>query len=188
MTASDSGVRKPGSTRRQFLLGGAVAGVAAAAAVGIDYALNSTPTAAPTPAGEPVVHGGESVAFYGAHQAGIATDAQAHGTFVALDLKPETDRDALRRLMRILTDDAARLTAGKPALADSEPEMALTPARLTVTFGFGPGLCRERGVPVCSSCLRSESTASSPSSVRVTCCCRWPVTTRRRLRTRRACC
>ena len=145
MAASDSGVRKPGSTRRQFLLGGAVAGVAAAAAVGIDYALNSTPTAAPTPAGEPVVHGGESVAFYGAHQAGIATDAQAHGTFVALDLKPETDRDALRRLMRILTDDAARLTAGKPALADSEPEMALTPARLTVTFGFGPGFVSRAG-------------------------------------------
>lgn len=147
MTTTDLGARKPGSTRRQFLLGGAVAGVAAAAAIGIDYALNSstTPAASPEPTTEPAIHGGETVAFHGNHQAGIATDAQAHGTFIGLDLKPEVDRDGLRRLMRILTDDAARLTAGEPALADSEPEMATTPARLTVTFGFGPGFVTRAG-------------------------------------------
>lgn len=147
MTKTDSGARKPGSTRRQFLLGGAVAGVAAAAAIGVDYALNSssTPAKTPSPTGEPVIHGGETVAFHGKHQAGIATDAQAHGTFIGLDLKPETDRGGLRRLMQILTDDAARLTAGEPALADSEPEMAITPARLTVTFGFGPGFIARAG-------------------------------------------
>src|SRR5690606_20457010 len=69
--------------------------------------------------------------------------AQAHGLFVALDLLEGTD---LTRMMRILSDDAARLTQGDPALADSEPELALSPARLTVTFGFGPGfVARARG-------------------------------------------
>lgn len=122
-------------TRRQFLLGGAVAGVGAAAAIGADLALNqpSTPEAAPA------LNGAETVAFYGAHQAGVATAAQAHATFVALDLLEGVDRDGLRRLMRILTGDAARLTQGASALADSEPELAVVPARLTVTFGFGPG-------------------------------------------------
>ncbi|RLP75771.1 Dyp-type peroxidase [Mycetocola tolaasinivorans] len=78
------------------------------------------------------------VDFYGEHQAGIATEPQAHCTFVALDLREDVDRAGMARLMRILTDDAARLTAGSAALADSEPELAVLPARLTVTFGFGP--------------------------------------------------
>ncbi|ALX66037.1 Dyp-type peroxidase [Microbacterium sp. XT11] len=130
--------RRIGSTRRQFLLGGAVAGAGAVAAVGVDLALNrpgSEPQVAATP-----MNGEETVPFFGVHQAGIDTAAQAHGVFVALDLHDDVDRDALTRLMRILTDDAARLTQGEPALADSEPELALSPARLTVTFGFGPGL------------------------------------------------
>ena len=77
--------------------------------------------------------------FYGTHQAGVDTDAQAHAMFIGLYLHPETDRDGLRRMMGILTDDAARLAQGVPPLADSEPELAVAPARLTVTFGFGPG-------------------------------------------------
>lgn len=143
MTAPVEGARtrRTGSTRRQFLLGGAVAGVGAAAAIGADYALNSTPA----PAAEPPLHGDQVVPFFGAHQAGIATDAQAHATLVALDLIDGTDREGLRRLMRILTDDAARLTQGRAALADSEPELAASPARLTVTFGFGPGFVARAG-------------------------------------------
>ncbi|MGO1629165.1 MAG: Dyp-type peroxidase, partial [Microbacterium sp.] len=70
---------------------------------------------------------------------GVDTDAQAHAMFIGLYLHPETDRDGLRRMMGILTDDAARLAQGVPPLADSEPELAVAPARLTVTFGFGPG-------------------------------------------------
>lgn len=128
--------RRAGATRRQFLFGGAVAGVGAAAAIGIDLALTDPP-ASPAPAVP--LNGDSVVPFHGAHQAGIDTDAQAHGTFVAFDLHPGVDRDGLRRLMRILSDDAARLTQGVPALADSEPELASGPARLTVTFGFGPG-------------------------------------------------
>ncbi|GAB2469042.1 Dyp-type peroxidase [Promicromonospora xylanilytica] len=125
-----------GPTRRQLLLGGAVAGVGAAAAIGADHALS--PTASSAAEASAPLHGPETVPFHGAHQAGIGTDAQANGLFVALDLLDGTDRADLVRMMRILTDDAARLTQGTPALADSEPELALSPARLTVTFGFGP--------------------------------------------------
>lgn len=145
MAARTEGARsgRSGSTRRQFLLGGAVAGVGAAAAIGVDYALNRQNAASPAPA-EPM-NGEQVVPFFGVHQAGIDTAAQAHGTFLALDLHETTDREGLTRLLRILTDDAARLTQGRAALADSEPELALSPARLTVTFGFGPGLVARAG-------------------------------------------
>ena len=136
--AEGARTRRTGSTRRQFLLGGAVAGAGAVAAVGVDLALNrrqETPVAPAAP-----MNGENTVPFFGVHQAGVDTDAQAHGAFVALDLHGDVDRVALTRLLRILTDDAARLTQGKPALADSEPELSHAPARLTVTFGFGPGL------------------------------------------------
>lgn len=147
MAAPDRGARRSGSTRRQFLLGGAVAGVGAAAAIGVDLALNSTSdAAAPTTPSVPL-NGDEIVPFHGIHQAGIDTDAQAHGTFVALDLRDDVDREGLRRLMRILSDDAERLTQGRPALADSEPELALAPARLTVTFAFGPGFVARASGP-----------------------------------------
>ncbi len=82
---------------------------------------------------------------YGAHQAGIATRAQAHARFLALDLRPGVDRGALVRLMRVLTEDIARLTSGRPALADPTPELAALPARLTVTVGFGLGLLTAAG-------------------------------------------
>lgn len=126
-------------SRRGLLFGGAVAGVGAAAAIGVDVLTraSASPAAVPTevPDADPAA---ETVPFFGEHQAGIDTVPQAHTTFVALDLRPEVDRAGMIRLMRILTDDAARLTGGKAALADSEPELAVLPSRLTVTFGFGP--------------------------------------------------
>ncbi|GAA3469351.1 Dyp-type peroxidase [Nonomuraea roseola] len=84
--------------------------------------------------------------FDGLHQAGIATTPQTHAVFVGFDLLPKTREEAIVRLLRLLTDDARRLAQGRPALADTEPELALTPARLTVTFGFGPGLFRAAGL------------------------------------------
>lgn len=123
----------PRPSRRALLVGGAVAGAGAAAALG-----GALGTARANVAED--LHGGETVPFYGTHQAGIETSPQAHATLVALDLLPEVGAVELRRMMQVLTDDAARLTQGRPALADSEPELAVLPARLTVTFGFGPGL------------------------------------------------
>ncbi|MGZ6790444.1 MAG: Dyp-type peroxidase [Mycobacteriaceae bacterium] len=127
-------------SRRHLLLGGAAAGIGAAGAIGIDLAVKTGLTTTATTVSAPVLNGNEITPFYGTHQAGIETAPQAHMTYVALDLAKATDSSALRRMMQVLTDDAARLTQGTAALADSEPELAVVPARLTVTFGFGAGV------------------------------------------------
>jgi dye decolorizing peroxidase len=49
-------------------------------------------------------------------------------------------------MLRLLSDDAARLTQGVAALGDTDATLAVLPARLTVTFGFGPGLYRAAGL------------------------------------------
>ncbi|GAB3120270.1 Dyp-type peroxidase [Glaciibacter psychrotolerans] len=159
----DASPGRGGLSRRRLLLGGAVAGVGAVTAIAADLALRPpAPSASGGVATEPAaesaaatsdsgsaasesLHGGNTVPFYGRHQAGIATEPQAHVTYVSLTLLDHVDRAALTRLMRLLTDDAARLTQGRPALADSEPELGTAPARLTVTFGFGPGFIARAG-------------------------------------------
>lgn len=85
--------------------------------------------------------------FYGPHQGGIATAPQSHGLFVAFDLNDggrtaagRTERETVAAILRLWTTDAARLTQGTPALADTEPELATRPARLTITVGLGVGL------------------------------------------------
>jgi dye decolorizing peroxidase len=141
---SDVGAEEPRPGRRQLLLAGTTgAGVlgVGAAAIGLDRSLRGpAPSAAP-----PALHGQDTIAFHGAHQAGIATPAPASATFLALDLREEVDREGVLRMLRLLSDDAARLTQGRPALADTEPELALEPASLTVTVGFGPGLMQRAG-------------------------------------------
>ncbi|BCT74825.1 peroxidase [Sinomonas cyclohexanicum] len=142
MTRAGQDLDRARHTRRQFLIGGAAAGAGAAAALGATRVLDAP---APASAVDPVLNGAQTIPFYGDHQAGIATPAQAHSRLVALDLRDGVDRDGLRRLMRLLSDDAGRLAAGSPALADTEPELASVPARLTVTFGFGPGFVARAG-------------------------------------------
>nr|WP_206038082.1 Dyp-type peroxidase [Rhodococcus sp. HNM0569] len=96
---------------------------------------------------EPQVLGKDVVGWGGAHQAGIETDPpQAHAAFVALDLLPHVGRPELAGIMKVWTDDIARLTSGRPALGDTEPELAASPARLTVTIGYGPGLFAASGL------------------------------------------
>lgn len=132
-----------GPTRRQVLFGGAVAGLGAMAAIGSDHLLRTRED--PSSEAAQALNGDLTIPFYGVHQAGIETPPQAHVTMLALDLRPEPDLGALRRMMQVLTDDAARLTQGVAALADSEPELAHVPARLTVTFAFGPGFVSRAG-------------------------------------------
>nr|WP_311132393.1 Dyp-type peroxidase [Nonomuraea gerenzanensis] len=96
--------------------------------------------------------------FHGAHQAGVATAPQAHAVFLGFDLRKGTRKEAIVRLLQLLTDDAARLTQGRPALADTEPELAASPARLTITFGFGPGLFAAAGVDAPVETLPAFST------------------------------
>lgn len=124
----------PGVTRRRLLTSGAAA-VGGAALVGSGYAAAraSEPESIP-----PDAAGTATEPFHGPHQAGVATATQAVGTFIAVDLASDVDVAALRRLMKLWTEDARRLTAGRPTLADTEPELALLPARLTVTVGYGP--------------------------------------------------
>ncbi|MFG1922568.1 Dyp-type peroxidase [Cryptosporangium sp. NPDC048952] len=123
-------------------VGGALVGAASATAV---TASSTDPQPAADPA--PADYGSQTVPFHGARQAGIDTPPQAFASFLGLTLKPGTDRKALGRMLRLLTDDVARLTQGRPALGDTEADLALTPARLTVTFGFGPGLYTAAGLP-----------------------------------------
>lgn len=122
--------RHAGVSRRRFVGAGAVA---AGAAAGLTAAgCGRGDAAGTTPPNEP---------FYGVHQAGVATAPQAYATLVALDLRPgHTDRSTLTSVMKLWTADAARLTQGLPALADTEPELAASPSRLTITVGFGPEL------------------------------------------------
>ncbi|MEW2359797.1 Dyp-type peroxidase [Spirillospora sp. NPDC029432] len=134
-------------TRRGLIAGGAVAAGSTLAATG-GYLAAARPGDRPAPAAPPAAAatGAATEPFHGPHQAGIATAPQTHAAFLGLDLRPGTGREALGRLMRILTDDARRLTAGRAGLADAQPELADIPARLTVTFGFGPGLFEAAGL------------------------------------------
>lgn len=120
--------------RRRLLTGGAAA-LAAGAALTRSGAAQSA--SAPTGFGiEP---------FHGLHQSGVTTTPQAHALFVGLDLRPGGGREQLAAVLRLWSADAARLTQGVPALADTEPELALRPARLTVTVGLGPAVFDKAG-------------------------------------------
>ncbi|SIN86960.1 Dyp-type peroxidase [Agromyces cerinus] len=142
-----------GFSRRHLLFGGAAAaGAGAAVALGASAAIRAGVDAAGgsaadgTGAAVSATAVGEAILpFHGVHQAGIETPPQSHAVFIALDLLPEVDAAALRRMLRVLSDDVARVTQGRAPLADTEPELAEVPARLTVTFGFGPGLVARAG-------------------------------------------
>ena len=142
-----------GVTRRGLLgaLGIGVGGLAVGAAAGYavasetDASAGGSGTAVTEPGAVPAP-GSTVVPFHGVHQAGVETPLQATATFVALDLKDDVDREALVRLMRLLTDDVERLSEGRPALADPQPELAVVPARLTVTVGYGMGLLEAAGL------------------------------------------
>jgi len=132
----------PKMSRRGLLAGGAAAVGGLAAAGGYLTGRGTAPGEAEADAAEQP----RTVPFHGVHQAGIVTPPQTHGVFAAFDLRPRTTREALGRLMRLLTDDARRLTEGRAGLADAQPELADLPARLTVTFGFGPALFDKVGL------------------------------------------
>ncbi len=142
-----------GVTRRGLLgaLGIGVGGLAVGAAAGYAVASEGDPAggdsgSAASEVGTVPVPGSTIEPFHGIHQAGVETPLQANAAFLALDLKDDVDREALVRLMRLLTDDVERLSEGRPALADPQPELAVVPARLTVTVGFGMGLLEAAGL------------------------------------------
>lgn len=149
----------PAVTRRGVLAAGGAAllGAAGGLALGISTA-PGTPTAtrpvrlaepasSPSPSATSVSSTPpvEAIAFHGVHQAGVATPPTTYQTFVGLDLRRDS-RDDAAAVMRLVTDDAARMTQGRPALADTEPEIAATPAGLTVTVGLGRTLFERLGL------------------------------------------
>lgn len=143
----------PVYSRRRLLTTSAVAALSGAAAVAVGGGIAAARTAdgtttipAGTGGGAEAEGAAATVPYAGPHQAGVQTPAQAGAAFCAFDLRPEVDAAALRRLLRLLSDDIARMTTGTPALADTAPELAAAPARLTITVGFGPDLFAKVGL------------------------------------------
>lgn len=102
------------------------------------------------------VHAGTE-AFFGKHQNGLVgpNPQQANMYFAALDINT-TRRHELIELLRRWTTMAERMTRGRKAVAGSfanhqvDPDtwdtLGLAPARLTVSFGFGPDLFTLKGM------------------------------------------
>ena len=132
-------------SRRGFLVGasastGALVVASAGAMVGASLATDAASSAAQTAVlakREPYV---------GVHQNGIELELQTFTNFVALEIKNSTDKNAMLRWMSLIAGDIARLTQGDPVIADAQPQLALGPARLTVTVGFGPNLFSKLGL------------------------------------------
>ncbi len=132
-----------GAPRRLFLLG-AGSTLAAAPAALAQSAAKERPEAA-------------IESFWGARQGGILTPPQRHTYFAAFDIAT-AKRDELIPLFRRWTAASARLCEGRIAAplpadpsqpgGDSLDALGLPPARLTLTFGFGPGLFARDGKDV----------------------------------------
>jgi deferrochelatase/peroxidase EfeB len=92
-------------------------------------------------------------AFYGRHQAGIATPAQDRLAFAAFDVTSSAVDD-LQAMLGAWAAAASRMTSGLPVgsvetLPQSPPvdtgeALGLPPAALTITVGFGPSLFDDR--------------------------------------------
>lgn len=148
VAAGGDPVAVAGLSRRGFLgrsVGLAAVGVGVGAVAGYSVAQASESSGGTATSDD---LGSQVIDFYGPHQAGIETplSLSANATLVAFDLRAGTDRAALVGLMKVWTDDAARLTAGRPALADPDSTLADVPAGLTITVGYGAGLLRAAGL------------------------------------------
>ena len=137
---SDVSAPRVGASRRRVLLSGVggVGGLVGAAVLG-----GCTRADSPDSQGA-VARAARAVArdFRGTRQSGIVDPPQPYAAFVALDLVGRPDREAVRRLLTVWTDDIDRLMAGRGTLVDQEPELAAVPAGLTVTVGVGPRVVR----------------------------------------------
>lgn len=128
--------------RRKFF------GLAGAAGLGAAIGMPSTLAAT----GNFTPSGGSSVAFYGEHQAGIATPMQDRAYFAAFKVET-TDASQLQRTLKELTSAAERMSRGLGAGAlgavsgmpeappdDTGEALDLPAARVTMTVGFGASL------------------------------------------------
>ncbi len=129
------------STRRGFLAG--TAGLMAVAGSGLGGSAIASSNGSQRPAKR------EIEPFWGDHQGGIVTPMQRHSYFAAFDLTAGK-REEVATLLRQWTAAAARMADANTAeplgqdpavpAADTGEALDLSPARLTVTIGFGAGL------------------------------------------------
>lgn len=134
---------------RRALLGGLAGSVAAVGAGAGAVAVGSrgrSPDATGGAVSGADVAAKRTTAFHGPHQPGIADPPPPFAAWVAFDLPAGTTRESLRRLLRIWTDDIARLMDGTGPLTDLEPELAAVPAGLAVTVALGPGAFKAAGL------------------------------------------
>ena len=146
-SAANDGPRR-GFTRRGLLKTAGVAGAGVGLGVGGFVAGHE---AAEASTGD----GTGTIPFWGERQAGIVTAAQDRLHFAAFDVTT-TSRAELVEVLRAWTEAAARMTAGEPAGPrndepllppdDTGEAIGHLPSRLTITFGFGPGLFEREGV------------------------------------------
>jgi deferrochelatase/peroxidase EfeB len=95
------------------------------------------------------------IAFFGTHQAGVATPAPEFLSFAAFDASGESAND-LRGLLQAWTMAAVSLTKGSPYRVDGEgahlppadpgEAVGIPSARLTITFGLGPSMFDAEGI------------------------------------------
>jgi deferrochelatase/peroxidase EfeB len=107
----------------------------------------------PARAGEAAGESGQTVPFYGPHQAGIATPAQDRLAFGSLNVAAGASRADLRELLREWTGAAARMARGKligevssryAPPVDTGEAVGSPVSRLTITLGYGPSLFDRR--------------------------------------------
>ncbi|UKA62017.1 iron uptake transporter deferrochelatase/peroxidase subunit [Arthrobacter sp. FW306-04-A] len=151
--ASDVGSAKRGLSRRGLLSLAGVGGAGAAAGLAAGFLSHDAVAAAAVPAGA----ASNVVPFYGERQAGIVTPAQDRLHMAAFDVTVE-DRAAVIKLLKNWTAAAEAMTAGRTTGGtgavdgpyDAPPEdtgeaLDLAAGKLTLTFGFGPGLFEKDG-------------------------------------------
>ncbi|MGO4583969.1 iron uptake transporter deferrochelatase/peroxidase subunit [Arthrobacter sp. 2RAF6] len=144
---------KRGLSRRGLFSLAGVGGAGAVAGLAAGYLSHDAVAAQAAPAASSVVP------FYGERQAGIITPAQDRLHIAAFDVTIE-DRAALIQLLKDWTAAAEAMTAGRTTGAtgavdgpyDAPPEdtgeaLDLAAGKLTLTFGFGPGLFEKDGKP-----------------------------------------
>jgi len=142
MNPSDE--EQQGLSRRCFLS----RGLMAAATAGLT-ARGARAGLEPAAKAEEPAMGNAAEPFWGRHQGGIVTPLQRNTCFAAFDLIT-TERDDIIKMLQAWTAAASRMAGGQtleplgqdasvPA-PDSGEALGLSPARLTVTFGFGAGL------------------------------------------------
>ena len=93
--------------------------------------------------------------FFGQHQGGIATTMQRNTYFMAFDVT-SSERSELVKLLKEWTMAASRMTQQAARMesqsdpdqppADSGASLGLSPARMTITFGFGSTLFEKNGL------------------------------------------